>query len=217
MGQFQLAAELRDETGKGANRRLRRSGYIPGVIYGSGNENQNLQVDEGLVARLLREGGGNRLITLKLDGEDRAVLIQELQEHPVRGTPLHIDFLEVRLDEVVNVTVPIHIIGEAERTQDGGVVAPALWEVEISCLPMDIPDGLEIDISGLLVGESLQVKDLELVPGITLLTDPEETVVSVVQPMELEEEDTEEEDVDEAEDAVDGDDDEAEETEEADE
>lgn len=216
MGQFQLAAELRNETGKGANRRLRSSGYIPGVIYGSGKENMNLQVEERLIARLLREGGANRLISLKLDGEDRAVLMQELQEHPVRGTPLHVDFLEVRLDEVINVTVPIHIIGEAERTQDGGVVAPALWEVEISCLPMDIPDGLEIDISGLLMGESLQVKDLKLVPGITLLTDPDETVVSVVQPMELEEEDTEEADVDEDEDAVDGDD-EAEATEEADE
>ena len=201
MGQFQLAAELRDETGKGANRRLRRSGYIPGVIYGSNRENMNLQVEERLFARLLREGGANRLIALQLGGEDRAVLIQELQVHPVKGSPQHIDFLEVRLDEAVSVMVPIHLVGEAQRTQDGGVVASALWEVEISCLPTDIPDGLEIDISGLLVGESLQVKDLEVVPGITLLTDPEETVVSVVHPEELEE-DTEEEEDAEAEDEL---------------
>ncbi|NLJ86149.1 MAG: 50S ribosomal protein L25/general stress protein Ctc [Firmicutes bacterium] len=193
MGQYQLAAELRDATGKGANRRLRRAGYIPGVIYGSGKDNVNLQVEERVLLKLIREGGANRLITLQFDGETRAVLIQELQEHPVQGTPQHIDFLEVRLDEAVNVMVPIHIVGEAERTNDGGVLAPAIWEVEVSCLPTDIPDGLEVDVSGLVIGDSLQVKDIEAPSGITFLTDPEETVVSVVTPMELVEEEDEEE------------------------
>ena len=188
MRQFQLAAELRHETGKGANRRLRQSGYIPAVIYGAGKENINLQVDEGLFGRLLREGGANRLISLRLDGEDRAVLMQELQQDPVKGTPQHIDFLEVRLDEEVHVMVQVQLVGEAQRAEDGGVISQPLWEVEVSCLPTEIPEVLEIDVSGLVVGDSLQVKDVEVPPGITLVTDPEETVVSVVTPEEIPEE-----------------------------
>lgn len=202
MRQFQLAAELRHETGKGANRRLRQSGYIPAVIYGAGKENINLQVDEGLFGRLLREGGANRLISLRLDGEDRAVLMQELQQDPVKGTPQHIDFLEVRLDEEVHVMVQVQLVGEAQRAEDGGVISQPLWEVEVSCLPTEIPEVLEIDVSGLVVGDSLQVKDVEVPPGITLVTDPEETVVSVVTPEEIpeEEEDLEAADVEAVED-----------------
>lgn len=202
MRQFQLAAELRHETGKGANRRLRQSGYIPAVIYGAGKENINLQVDEGLFGRLLREGGANRLISLRLDGEDRAVLMQELQQDPVKGTPQHIDFLEVRLDEEVHVMVQVQLVGEAQRAEDGGVISQPLWEVEVSCLPTEIPEVLEIDVSGLVVGDSLQVKDVGVPPGITLVTDPEETVVSVVTPEEIpeEEEDLEAADVEAVED-----------------
>ena len=212
MRQFQLAAEARHGKGKRANRRLRQAGYIPAVIYGSGKENMNLQVDERLFMRLLREGGANRLITLKLDGEDRAVLMQELQQDPVRGTPQHIDFLEVRLDEEVTVLVAVHLVGEAQRADDGGVISQPLWELEVSCLPTEIPEELEIDVSGLVVGDSLQVKDVQVPAGITIVTDPEETVVSVVVPEEIEEE---EEDVELAEGEVAEDDEAAEDAEEA--
>lgn len=193
MRQFQLAAEPRQGTGKGANRRLRQAGYIPAVIYGSGKENMNLQVEERLFMRLLREGGTNRLISLKLDGEERAVLMQELQQDPIKGTPQHIDFLEVRLDEEVTVLVSVQLIGENERSQDGGVISQPLWELEVSCLPTEIPEVLEIDVSALVVGDSLQVKDVQVPAGITIITDPEETVVSVVVPEEIEEEEEEEE------------------------
>ncbi|NLK08570.1 MAG: 50S ribosomal protein L25/general stress protein Ctc [Firmicutes bacterium] len=217
MGQFQLAARRREATGKGANRQLRRSGFIPGVVYGSGEENLNLQVDIRLLDKLLREGGAGRLVTLDVEGESKAVLVQELQEHPVLGTPVHVDFLEVRLDQAVSVMVPIQLIGEADRVQDGGVVAPVLWEVEVSCLPMNIPESLEIDISSLTVGDSLQIKDLEGLPGITVLAEPDETVVSIVQPMELEEEVDEDEIEDEEDIDVEEAEMETEETEEADE
>ncbi|NMB46960.1 MAG: 50S ribosomal protein L25/general stress protein Ctc [Firmicutes bacterium] len=216
MRQFQLAAEVRHGTGKGANRRLRKAGYVPAVVYGSGKENVTLQVEEGLLNRLLREGGGNRLITLKLDGEDKAVLMHELQIDPLRGTPQHIDFLEVRLDEEVTVTVQVQLIGEAQRVEDGGVISQPLWEVEVSCLPTEIPEVLEIDVSELVVGDSLQVKDVQVPPGITMVTDPEETVVSVVTPEEIPEEDEVADDVDEdelvedAEDAEDTEDEEGE-------
>lgn len=188
MRQFQLAAEPRQGTGKGANRRLRQAGYIPAVIYGSGKENVNLQVEERLFMGLLREGGANRLISLKLEGEDRAVLMHELQQDPIRGTPQHIDFLEVRLDEEVTVLVSVQLIGENERAQDGGVISQPLWELEVSCLPTEIPEVLEIDVSALVVGDSLQVKDVQVPAGITIVTDPEETVASVVVPEEIQEE-----------------------------
>ena len=95
MQQLQLTAEVRHETGKGASNRLRRSGYIPAVVYGAGKVNLNLKVEERLVSRLIREGGINRLLSLKVDGEERTVLMHEIQVHPIKGTLQHIDFLEV--------------------------------------------------------------------------------------------------------------------------
>lgn len=182
MQQFQLAAEVRHETGKGANNRLRRSGYIPAVVYGAGKENLSLKVEERLVSRLIRQGGMNRLLILKVDGEDRAVLMHEVQVHPVRGALQHIDFLEVRLDEKVNVTVPVQVIGDAPGVLEGGVLAQALWELEVSCLPTEIPEAVEVDVSGLAIGDSLLVKDVQAPEGVEILTDPEEAVVSVVAP-----------------------------------
>ncbi|MGI6566064.1 MAG: 50S ribosomal protein L25/general stress protein Ctc [Firmicutes bacterium] len=195
MRQFQLAAEIRRETGKGVNNRLRRSGYIPAVVYGSGKENVNVQVEERLVGRLMRQGGLNRLLTLQIDGQDKAVLVQEVQVHPVRGSLQHIDFLEVRLDEKVTVTVPIQIVGDAPGVQEGGVLTQSLWELEVSCLPTDIPDALEIDISGLAIGDTLLVKDIQAQEGVEITADPEETVLSIAVPQAV---------VDEADEAVEG-------------
>ena len=187
MQQFQLAAEVRHETGKGANNRLRRSGYIPAVVYGASKENVNLKVEERIVSRLMRQGGMNRLLTLKVDGEEKAVLMQDVQVHPVRGTLQHIDFLEVRLDEKVNVTVPVQVIGDAPGVLEGGVLAQALWELEVSCLPTEIPEVLEVDISGLGIGDTLLVKDIQAPEGVEILTDPEEAVVSIVAPQAADE------------------------------
>jgi len=182
MQQLQLTAEVRHETGKGANNRLRRSGYIPAVVYGAGKENVHLKVEERLVSRLVRHGGMNRLLTLNVEGQDKAVLVHEIQVHPVKGTLQHIDFLEVRLDEKVNVTVPVQVVGDAPGVREGGVLTQVLWELDVSCLPTEIPEAVEVDISSLEIGDTLLVKDIQAPKGIEILTDPEEAVVSITAP-----------------------------------
>ncbi|HHV93021.1 MAG TPA: 50S ribosomal protein L25/general stress protein Ctc [Firmicutes bacterium] len=182
MQQLQLTAEVRHETGKGASNRLRRSGYIPAVVYGAGKVNLNLKVEERLVSRLIREGGINRLLSLKVDGEERTVLMHEIQVHPIKGTLQHIDFLEVRLDEEVEVTVPVQLVGDSPGVREGGVLAQLLWELQISCLPTRIPEAIEVDISGLEIGDTLLVKDISAPEGIEVLTDPETTVAMIAAP-----------------------------------
>ena len=115
----------------------------------------------------MRQGGLNRLLTLQIDGQDKAVLVQEVQVHPVRGSLQHIDFLEVRLDEKVTVTVPSDS-GRCSRCPGRRCSNSVVMGVEVSCLPTDIPDALEIDISGLAIGDTLLVKDIQAQEGVEI-------------------------------------------------
>lgn len=182
MADFQLAVEERKETGKGANRRLRRAGYIPGVVYGPGKDSMPLKVEERTLQKLLREVGTSHLIDLKIGDETKTVLVKEVQHDPVRGQLLHVDFHEVPLDREITATVPVVLAGEDQRVSDGGVISHSLRELEVACLPTNIPEHFEVDISGLSIGDSILVRDIKPPEGIRLLTDPEETVVSVVAP-----------------------------------
>lgn len=189
MAENALVAELRDATGKGVARKLRAAGRIPAVLYGKGAESKAISVDPSALQRLLRSGGAgmNTLIELSVDGTTRTVLVKELQRDPVRGRPLHTDFYLVDLDEKVEVSVPIHLVGKAPGVELGGILDHPLREIELECLPRAIPESVSVDVSALDVGDSIHVRDLELPEGASVRTDGNLAVASVIAPAVVEE------------------------------
>ena len=195
MERVQLDVELRDETGTGSARRLRKQGLVPGVVYGRSQEPINLKLDATELADVT---GGNAIIDLQVDGEEKTVMVKDVQQDAVTDEYLHVDFHQIALDESIVVEVPISLEGIAEGVREGGVLQQTLREVEVECLPTEIPSDLKLDISELEVGESLHVSDLEASEGVDFATSGDEVVVTVVAPTELdldEDEDELEEDV----------------------
>jgi large subunit ribosomal protein L25 len=190
-----LVAEPRDATGKGAARKLRAAGRIPAVVYGRGVESKAVSVDPSALLKLLHGSGAgmNTLIDLSVDGSTQTVLVKELQRDPVRGRPLHTDFYLVELDKTVEVSVPIHLVGKAAGVELGGILDHPLRELELECLPRAIPEGVDVDVSALEVGQSIHVRDLELPEGVSVRTDENLAVASVIAPTVVEEEVPEEE------------------------
>lgn len=189
MPETRLPAESRSDYGKGAARKLRASGRIPGVIYGKGDHTA-VAVDSKALQKLLEtsEAGLNTLIDLDIrGGSTRTVLVKDLQRDPVRGFPLHADFYAVDLQKAVQVTVPVHFHGKAAGEELGGVVDHTLHEIECECLPRSIPDAIEVDVTNLGVGDSLHVSDLVPPKGVAFLTDVETTVATVNMPTAEEE------------------------------
>jgi large subunit ribosomal protein L25 len=184
-----LVAELRDATGKGVARKLRAAGRIPAVVYGKGAESKAISVDPSALQRLLQSGGAgmNTLIELSVDGATRTVLVKELQRDPVRGRPLHTDFYLVELDQTVEVSVPLHLVGKAPGVELGGILDHPLREIELECLPRAIPESVDVDVSALEVGDSIHVRDLELPEGVSVQTDANLAVASVITPAVVEE------------------------------
>jgi large subunit ribosomal protein L25 len=189
-----LKARKRSETGKGAVKRLRSHGEVPAVMYGHGTEPQSLAVkNEELQDAIRGEAGLNVLLDLQvIDGKQKdshLVMIKELQRHPFKERLLHVDFLKVARDERVTMKVPIAILGEDDSVglRAGGTLQHNLWEVEVECLPTDVPDHLLVDISAIAVGEHLSVADLKPRPGVTVLTDPEDTILTILAPRLVEE------------------------------
>lgn len=197
-----LVAEVRDATGKGAARKLRAAGRIPAVVYGRGTESRAISVDPKALVQLLQKGGAgmNTLIELSVDGTAKTVLVKELQRDPVRGRPLHTDFYLVDLDQKVEVSVPIHLTGRAPGVELGGILDHPLREIELECLPRAIPESIDVDVSALDVGDSIHVRDLELPEGVSVQSDVNLAVASVVAPVAVEEPVAEE--VEEGEEAV---------------
>jgi large subunit ribosomal protein L25 len=184
-----LSAEQRSATGKGANRKLRVAGQIPAVIYGKGRDTQSVALDPKALASLLHasDAGLNTLIDLSVAGRTDTVLVKELQRHPVSGSYLHVDFFQVDLTQTITVSVPIHLVGKARGVEFGGILDHPLRELEVECLPRAIPESIEVDVSGLEVGDSIHVSDLRLPEGVEVMTDPELPVASVVLPAAEEE------------------------------
>jgi len=184
-----LVAELRDATGKGVARRLRAAGRIPAVVYGKGAETKAISIDPKALQRLLQSSGAgmNTLIELSVDGTERTVLVKELQRDPVRGRPVHTDFYLVELDQKVEVSVPIHLVGRPEGVEAGGILDHPLREIELECLPRAIPESVSVDVSALEIGDSIHVRDLELPEGASVRTDGHLAVASVIAPAVVEE------------------------------
>jgi large subunit ribosomal protein L25 len=187
-----LQATTRQTRGKNEARRLRVAGHIPAVLYGgAGAEAQALSVDPKEVLRVLHsKSGANTLISLTVDsGEPTRVLIKHFQLEPLYHKLLHADFYRIAMDRKLTVTVPVVLKGEAKGVkQQGGVVDFVLREVEIECLPADIPEQLEVDISELLIGQDVRVRDLANEGTWEAVTEGDNLIVHVVPPRAEEEE-----------------------------
>jgi large subunit ribosomal protein L25 len=183
MADQQLQAEPRQDAGKGVARKLRAAGRVPAVLYGHGKDARSLSVDAKELFHLLHgSAGGNVLIDLVIDGKKTMTMAREVQRDHVRGEYLHVDFLEVRRDEKVTVEVPIHLVGDSAGVKAGGVLEHHLWDLRVECLPQDLPEAIEVDISALNVNDTLRVADLTVPDVCTVLTTADETVVAVVPP-----------------------------------
>jgi len=192
MAEVKLVAEPREGTGKGVARKLRAAGRVPAVLYGHGMDSTALSVDARDLYHVLHTGAGtNVLVDLVVDGSDHLIIPRDVQRDHIRGRFIHVDFLAVRRDEKLQLSIPVRIVGESVGVKAGGVVEHHLWELEVESLPGDVPEAIDADISNLEIGMSLRVSDLVAPKGATILTDPEESVVAVQQPqmaVELEEE-----------------------------
>jgi large subunit ribosomal protein L25 len=178
-----LKATKRETAGKGGARKMRAAGQIPGIVYGHGMDPVPVSVDARELYHILHtDAGSNVLIDLAVGSDRHLTLAREVQRDHVRGRFLHVDFLEVRRDEKITVDVPVELTGESHGVKEGGVVEHHLWEIRVQCLPGDVPEKIEGEITKLGIGDSLRAGELSLPPGIEMLTDPEETVVSVVPP-----------------------------------
>ena len=176
-----LEAEKRDQRGSRAARRLRRGGYVPGIVYGGETEPTAFTVGERELRHLL--GAGSALFDLKMAGrKTRPVIVKDHQVHPVRGQVVHIDLLEVRLDEKIHAVVPLELAGgeDAPGVKEGGVLEHATRELNIEALPGDIPEQVIVDVSGLEIATTMHLSEVEAPPGVVFLDDPEETIVATI-------------------------------------
>lgn len=180
--ELKLVAERREGTGKGVARKLRAAGRVPAIVYGRGMEPIPVSVDAKELYHVLHRGGANVLLDLVVDGEPHLALAREVQRDHIRNRYVHVDFLAVSRTEKITVSVPIQVIGESVGLKAGGVLEHHLWEVEAECLPGDVPEAIEVDVSALGVGDSLKVGDLVAPEGVEIVSPPEELVLAVVPP-----------------------------------
>ena len=193
MDSLELEVGLREATGKGAARKLRAAGSVPAILYGAGSDSVSLEVDARKLAAVLRQGT-NQIIDLKgpRGFNNRLVLLKETQVHPVSLRILHCDFYTVDTSKRIEVQVPIHVEGKAKGVELGGILELVLREVEVTCLPLSIPESLSIDVSELEVGDARHVSDLAPPEDVEILSDLAQTLVHVVAPR-VEAEEAEEE------------------------
>ena len=189
-----LDVEDRPERGTRAAKRLRREGYVPGVVYGGKDGDcTSFKVNWRDLRQVL---AGSALIDLKVGGKTRPVIVKDQQQHPVRDELLHIDLLEVRLDEKIKTQVSVHLEGaeEAPGIKEGGVLEHVTHQLNIEALPTDIPEAIHVDVSGLEIAATMHLSEISPPAGVTFLDDPEDTILAtVVVPTEVEEPEIEEE------------------------
>lgn len=185
VAQPKLKAETRESAGKGTARKLRGAGRIPVVLYGRGEETRSLSVDAHEVELLMqRVHLENTIVQLQISGERAAVkaLAKEVQRHPSRPVILHVDFYQIHAGEKITVEVPIRLAGQSPGVRAGGLLQHALTEVEVRCLPDNIPEFVELSVEGMEIGDSKHVGDVQLPDGVEATQDPERTICSVIPP-----------------------------------
>ncbi len=186
MEQIELSANRREDTGKGAAKKLRRAGLVPAVLYGPGIKGAvPLTLSNRELEKTLHTTAGeNVLVSLRIDGDGkpRTVMFREIARHPVKGSLEHIDLLEVAMDHEVTVEVPIHFVGKSEGVALGGILQSDSRRLKIQCLPSRIPESIDIDVTPLQIGQSLHVRDINLPEGVKCVEDPDHTIVSIQAP-----------------------------------
>lgn len=189
----ELQANPRNNSKKSTISKLRREGDVPAVVYGNGLESRSISFSSSDFVKVIRKSGRNGVITLKVDNDNYPVMVYELQYDTIKDELIHADFYKVDMKSEVDAEVGIHLIGEAPGHKEGGVVQQLMHELEVRALPAEIPDYIEVNIEALNIGDSLSVSDIEKKGSFEILTDSEETIVSVTPP-QVEEEVEEESD-----------------------
>ena len=207
MDTLPLSSEVRTQTGKGSARKLRSAGKLPAILYGPETDAVMLTLDcAELMKALQGKSAENILLDLRIDsdekGKPKKVMIKEIQKDPVKRDYLHVDLFEISLKKEVEVDIPIHLVNTPIGVTEGGVLQHVRREVKVSCMPDDLVDKIEIDVSGLDIGQSLHIQDISFPSGLKSLEDGDVTVLTVVAPTiaaEVEEVEVEEEKIEETE------------------
>jgi len=188
MERIEMVVHKREPKGKGGARKLRSQGLIPAIFYGPKTEATPLSCDGKDLFSVLERGGQNVLINLKIKDEgsgektsDHVVMIRDVQVDPLKGLPIHADLYEVSMKEIMTVEVPVRLVGKAEGTKVGGILEQVRREIEIECLPADLPAQIEVDVTHLEIGDSVHVRDIS-VEKVKILTDKQLTIATVVPP-----------------------------------
>ena len=205
MAQFSLSARIRDNKGKGVARRLRRDDQIPAIFYGPNAKSTMLSVSYRDLGGIIKQTTSENIILgLKIESESgiesRKVMLKELQIDPIKDTYLHADFYEISMDKELTVDIPVHLVNAPIGVQKGGILQHVKREITITCLPDNLVDSLEVDVSGLDIGESVHIRDIEIPEGIKTIQEDHLTIAVVVAPSVAPEEVEEIEEVEETED-----------------
>ena len=200
---IKLEVKERERKGSAEARRLRKAGYVPGVLYGRGKPSHAISVPERELRRVLtRQAGLHAILDVVLEGQStsHASILKDYQQDPIRGHISHIDLQEVRLDRPIQASVAVQLVGEPTGVKEGGVLSQVQREINVEALPMEIPEHIDLDVSGMAIGDTLRLADLPPHEGVTYLDDPDETVLATVgAPTQIIEPEPEEEELEEGE------------------
>lgn len=183
MEQKTLSADVREETRKGTTRNLRRQGRIPAVMYGHAGT-ASVSIDEHEFGQKFKRITENAIVKLEFGGASHDVLVKDFQEDVLTGRIIHIDFFEIESGKVLRTNVPVHLIGNPQGVREGGLLEQRLHELEVECLPKDIPEQVGVDVTALLVGDAIHVGDLPSLEGVRVLNTPDQIIVAVTHPKE---------------------------------
>ena len=184
-----IEAQARIPGGKNANKRLRKSGRIPAVIYGPGKQPVVVSVNPSEVIAILHsETGRNTIFTISVgDSGQNNAMVKDYQLDPVQGNLIHTDFLEIAMDRLLELTVNVEIVGESEGVKlDGGIMDLVTRSIEVECLPSDIPESIKVDVSHLKINDYIRVKNIQTDAKVKILSDPEIVIVTIVPPIKEE-------------------------------
>ncbi|OOS05308.1 LSU ribosomal protein L25P [Moraxella cuniculi DSM 21768] len=189
MSQFTLngVARSQDQQGKGASRRLRKENLIPAIIYGGNEEPVSIGVKTNeLVKALSNDAFFSSVIAISIDGTEQEVIIKALQRHPAKGFPLHVDFQRIVRGQTMNFNVPVQIINEETSVgkKAGGVLTTLVTDIEINCLPRNLPESIEVDVANLAIGDSINLGDIKLPKEVTLVTADSEDLNRTIATMQ---------------------------------
>ena len=191
--EIELEVSIREEAGKTAARRLRARGQVPGVVYGGGGEPVAVALEaKGLLGALPHAGRGRGIMRLRFEGKGApratpTVMVREVQRHPITGQVLNVDLQRISLTEMVSTTVPVALVGQPKGVSEGAVLEHLVHEVHVQCLPTNIPEYLQVDVSQLAIGAGVHVSELTAAEGVEITSSPEEVVAILTPPRKVEE------------------------------